>query len=95
MALYAGDVTADGGVSIITGGNFYGVLPYEGRYDANAGNLLFGDGKKGWSALTPRLSGWQLSGQVRDIKMLRTVNGQQYYVVSRNNDNLLLFRKTN
>lgn len=95
MALYAGDVSSDGRPGIITGGNFYGVLPYEGRYDANAGNLLLPDGNKGWRALTPRHSGWRLTGEVRDIKMMRTVNGQQYYVVSRNNNNLLLFRKKN
>lgn len=95
MALYAADVNMDGHMDIISGGNFYGVLPYEGRYDANAGNVILGDGRKGWQALSSLQSGWQPDGQVRDIKMLRTINGQQYYVVSRNNDNLLLFRKKN
>lgn len=95
MALYAGDVNMDGRTDIITGGNFYGVLPYEGRYDANAGNVILADGRKGWKALAPLQSGWQPGGQVRDIKALRTINGQQYYVVSRNNNNLLLFRKKN
>jgi hypothetical protein len=95
MALYAGDVNIDGHMDIITGGNFYGVLPYEGRYDANAGNVITPAGRKEWKALTPLESGWQPAGQVRDIKVLRTINGQQYYVVSRNNDNLLLFRKKN
>ena len=95
MALYVDDVNMDGHMDLITGGNFYGVLPYEGRYDANAGNVILGDGKKGWQALSPLQSGWQVDGQLRDIKLLRTINGQQYYVVSRNNDNLLLFRKKN
>jgi hypothetical protein len=95
MALYVGDVDVDGHVDIITGGNFYGVLPYEGRYDANAGNVITWDGRNPWHALRPRQSGWQPAGEVRDIKLLRTINGQQYYVVSRNNDNLLLYRKKN
>jgi hypothetical protein len=95
MALFAADVNMDGHMDIITGGNFYGVLPYEGRYDASAGNVILGDGQKAWKALSPLQSGWQPEGEVRDIKMLRTINGQQYYVVSRNNDNLLLFRKKN
>jgi len=93
MALYAGDVDMDGHTDIITGGNFYGVLPYEGRYDANAGCVLRGNGKGGWEVRAPLWSGWTPTGEVRDIKVLRTINGQQYYAVSRNNDKLLLFRK--
>jgi hypothetical protein len=93
MAIYAGDVNMDGHKDLITGGNFYGVLPYEGRYDAQAGGVLLGDGKGGWNALSTEQSGWEVSGEVRDVKMLRTVNGQQLYVVSRNNDGLLFFTR--
>ncbi len=93
MAIYAGDVNMDGKPDLITGGNFYGVLPYEGRYDANGGSVLLSSGGKGWEALPVLKSGWNVSGEVRDVKMLRTINGQQLFVVSRNNNRLLFFSR--
>jgi len=42
-----GDWNRDGVMDIIAAGNFYGVLPYEGRYDASYGSLLLGEGIMG------------------------------------------------
>jgi len=93
MAICTADMNMDGNPDLITGGNFYGVLPYEGRYDANGGSVLLGNGKGGWEALSTMQSGWDVTGEVRDVKMLRTINGQQLYVVSRNNNRLLFFSR--
>jgi len=43
----AGDWNRDGMTDVIAAGNFYGVLPYEGRYDASYGTLLLGEGIMG------------------------------------------------
>lgn len=69
--------------SFLTGGNFYGTIPYEGRYDAmfpavvayNAGKSTFAD-----KYVLPALS-----GEVRDMKWLKTTTGK-LLVVARNND---------
>ena len=43
-AALAGDFDADGHVDLIVGGNFNGVTPVQGRYDASYGLMLRGDG---------------------------------------------------
>ena len=62
------DVNQDGLKDIICGGNFYGVLPYEGRYDANWGDVLLNKDNKEYKWLSPVNSGWFMRGEVRDIK---------------------------
>lgn len=80
------DVNRDGLKDIISGGNFYGVLPYEGRYDADWGDILINK-KKSFDWISPVKSGWLTRGEVRDIKKIKT--GQGYlYVVARNNDRI-------
>jgi len=47
-AAVADDFDHDGHVDLLLGGNFYGVTPVQGRYDASYGLLLSGDGKGGF-----------------------------------------------
>jgi hypothetical protein len=54
----------------LLGGNEFGFLPQFGRLDASFGHVLLGDGKGGFSWISPDRSGLQLPGQVRDIKAL-------------------------
>ncbi len=86
------DVNHDGLKDIIQGGNFYGVLPYEGRYDANWGDILINK-KDHYEYASPVESGWLTRGEVRDIKKIKTANGY-IYVVARNNDSLVFFQST-
>jgi enediyne biosynthesis protein E4 len=90
-AFLTGDFNHDGKKDIIVGGNFYGVLPYEGRYDANDGVVLFGNGKGHFHAEWPWQTGWYVTGEVRDIKKIK-VHGESLIMVARNNDSLLFFR---
>ena len=83
------DINNDGAKDIIAGGNFYGVLPFEGRYDANWGDILINK-KNGYEWLSPVKSGWLTRGEIRDIKKIKTANGN-LYAVARNNDSLLFF----
>lgn len=84
------DINGDGRKDIFSAGNFYGVLPYEGRYDANWGDVLLntGNGKYRW--LSPQKSGWLVRGEVRDIQKIKTSVGY-LYAVARNNDSILFF----
>ena len=72
---------------IITGGNFLDVIPYEGRYDAQPLSM-FTASSSGVSYLhQPQL--FEIAGQVRDIKRIRTSTGDKY-IVARNNDELVI-----
>jgi hypothetical protein len=69
---------------VFTGGNFSGVLPYEGRYDANYGTVLLAG--KNRQFISPSLinSGFLLRGEVRDMKPIRTATGVIYAVAINN-----------
>lgn len=77
----------------IAGGNFFDVIPYEGRYDAQP-LALFQSNKNGIRYLhQPDLLA--LKGQVRDTKWMRTARHGMVLVVARNNEPLLFFGKHN
>jgi hypothetical protein len=76
---------------LLAGGNFYGVLPYEGRYDADYGDVIFADKQKGFKAISPVSSGFLLRGQVRDIKAIKTAAGT-IYAVAFNNKTIEFFK---
>ena len=86
-----GDFNKDGKTDILSGGNFYGVTPYEGRYDASYGTVFLKNAN-GYGAVPALQSGLLLEGEVRDIKKLRTANGKELYLVARNNNTLLIYK---
>lgn len=81
------------GKTILAGGNFSGVLPYEGRYDADFGDALFIDKDRNFKNISPVSSGFIFRGEVRDIKKIKTISGV-IYLVAFNNGPLKNF-KTN
>ena len=89
-ASLAGDFDGDGKIDLVVGGNFYGVTPLEGRYDASYGLFLKGDGHGGFVAVDMEQSGLAIDGQVRHMAMLKRANGDRLIVVARNNDRLQL-----
>ena len=86
------DVDGDFRVDIVIGGNFYGVTPIEGRYDASYGLLLRGDGRGGFKPVDMEQSGLAIDGQVRHMALLTRANGERLIVVARNNDRLQVLR---
>lgn len=94
-AILVQDMDGDGRPDIFLGGNFYGVKPQIGRYDASYGCFLKGDGKGHFTYLTPEQSGLFVRGEVRDIQAIPGKNGKAYILVARNNDTALLFEKIN
>jgi hypothetical protein len=91
-AALADDFDGDGRVDLLLGGNFYGVPPVLGRYDASYGLLLRGAGDGRFEAVDMERSGVAIEGQVRDIKPLRHARDGRLVVVARNDDRLLVLR---
>jgi hypothetical protein len=87
------DVNKDGKPDILSAGNFYGVLPYEGRYDAGFGSVLLNVGSNQFSSLSSYLSGLMITGEVRDIKKIKMADGAECILIARNNDTILILKK--
>jgi len=62
-ASLAGDFDGDGKIDLVVAGNFYGVTPREGRYDASYGLLLHGDGHGGFTAVDMEQAVWRSTGR--------------------------------
>jgi hypothetical protein len=79
---------------VLTGGNFSGTLPYEGKYDADYGDVMLLNNKKELINTSAVTSGFLLRGEVRDIKTIKTAKGI-IYVVAINNKPLRFFKWNN
>ncbi|MDP4211761.1 MAG: VCBS repeat-containing protein [Bacteroidota bacterium] len=91
FAFAAHDFNGDGKMDLLTGGDFFGTEPFEGRYDAMPLEVYHGNGKGGFKAalpLSPPLD--TLSGQVRSIEPIRMANGKKAMIVGFNNSALRL-----
>ena len=93
-ASLAGDFDGDGKADVLVAGNFYGVTPVRGRYDASYGLLLRGDGSGSFAAVDMEQSGLDIDGQVRGLAFLTRANGERVLVVAKNNDRLQFLRTT-
>ncbi|MDP9203186.1 MAG: VCBS repeat-containing protein [Gemmatimonadota bacterium] len=91
-ASLAGDFDGDGRTDLLVGGNFYGVTPVFGRYDASYGLMMRGSGDGRLSPVDMEESNLVIEGQVRDLKALRGPNGARLIAVARNNDKLEILR---
>jgi len=92
-ATVADDFDGDGRIDLLVGGNFHGVPPIQGRYDASYGLLLRGTGGGRFAAVAMPRSGVELEGQVRRMRIVRTPEGR-VVVVARNDDSVLVLRPT-
>jgi len=91
-AIVVADFNGDGIEDLFLGGNFYGLKPEVGRYDASYGVTLLGDAQHHFHYIRPAASGLFVRGEVRDAKTVRAGRSQEI-LVSRNNDSLQLFRE--
>ncbi|QQL51465.1 VCBS repeat-containing protein [Mucilaginibacter ginkgonis] len=82
------------GKQLFAGGNFGGVLPYEGRYDADFGDILSVEKNGNFKAFSLANYNLMLKGEVRDIKRVRTANGD-IYAVALNNKPIRFYRFKN
>jgi hypothetical protein len=78
------------GNTFVAGGNFFDVIPYEGRYDARP--LALFSYQSDAARYLPQKSFSVMPGQVRDLKWLRTGNNELLFCVARNNETVLFFK---
>jgi len=87
------ETTANAANIYIAGGNFFDVIPYEGRYDAQPAALFSVSNDRKIIAI-PQQNLSAVNGQVRDLKWITNRNGKTL-LVARNNEQLLLFKQNN
>ena len=87
-AVLVDDFDGDGHRDLLAAGNFHGVPPVLGRYDAGYGLLLLGDGEGRFQSVDMGASGLVIQGQVRDMRFLQRADGDRLIVVARNDESL-------
>jgi len=90
FSFYLDDINDDNKKDLLAGGNFYGVLPYEGRYDAMPLTIGFGDNSANFNCSIP-YNEPIITGEIRDIKLIH-INGKKCIIIARNNDALAFLR---
>lgn len=88
------DVNKDGNLDILTIGNDYSTETLTGRYDAGIGNYLQGDGKGNFKNISVTKSNFFVIGDAKNLSELKLKDGSSLFLASRNNDKMLVFRKT-
>jgi hypothetical protein len=83
-AIQTGDFNKDGKLDILLAGNFFDSLPEWGRFDANYGLLLEGQGKGKFAVKLSKQTGFKTLGQVRNMALVK--GGKSTYVVLAKND---------
>lgn len=94
FSVIVSDINKDGVKDILLGGNFYGLKPEVGRYDANYGVCFLGSPAHTWRYISPAQSGLFIKGEVRDIKEITSKKGKSI-LVARNHESLQLFQTNN
>lgn len=77
----------------LTGGNFYGVLPYEGRYDAIFPSVFSYNNKTNHPELLSSLP--SINGEIRDMQWINGEGGKKILIIARNNDSLVFLEPVN
>jgi hypothetical protein len=80
------DLDQDGIEEIIMAGNFSGVKPEEGRYDAHTG-LILKMGENEATLVPYQESGLRIKGEARKMAVARAAGNKQVLIVAKNNDN--------
>ncbi|WP_209403137.1 VCBS repeat-containing protein [Pseudozobellia sp. WGM2] len=86
------DINKDGHLDIILAGNFYGTRVKYGRYDANKGVLLLGNGDGTFKNINTLESGLNIDGEVRDIEKIKLGTSKNLYLFARNNQSLVTYK---
>jgi hypothetical protein len=76
------------GGSFIAGGNFFGTIPYEGRYDAFYPSLFSFSATQ--SSVYATLQ--TITGEVRDMQWIKTNSTNKLLVIARNNEPLMFLK---
>jgi len=91
-AIICNDINNDGYKDLLLAGNEYQTDVMTGRYDASYGCFLEGSNKKTFIPISPAASGFILNGDVKDLSMIQTAQGEKLILAAINNDSLHVFR---
>jgi hypothetical protein len=87
------DVNNDGIKDIFMAGNFYGLKPQGGRFDAGYGTTLLGTPSNKFIYTPPSQTGLFVNGQARCIDTIKNAKGESFILVGMNNAPLYVFKK--
>ena len=93
MTICIDDLDNDGMKDVWLGGNLFGVKPEVGHLSENHGVFLKGSKEENFTFLNPQQSGIYLKGEVRDAVTIKASDKQKTFLVARNNDTMLAFRR--
>lgn len=87
------DINQDGLMDLFIAGNFFGLEPQMGRFDASYGTAFIADTAHQFKYVTPAETGLFIRGEVRDLVSLKAATGDSYIIAAVNNDKLYLFKR--
>jgi len=91
-AIVCADMDGDGIKDILLAGNEYQTEVMTGRYDASYGCFLKGMNNKTFKTVSPAVSGFKIDGDVKDMKLVTTINKQKLILVAINDDYMKVFK---
>jgi len=83
----------NGSTSYLASGNFYNVIPYEGRYDALQPSFFSYNKTSSTFQYNSELA--SIAGQARDAKWINYAGGGKVLIIGRNNQPLIFLKPTN
>lgn len=89
-AIAVADFNKDGNQDILLGGNLHRAKPQVGKYDANYGILLAGNGKGAFSHVSPLETGMSITGEIRDLDVVES-GGKKVLLATMNNEKVRAF----
>ncbi|WP_276500227.1 VCBS repeat-containing protein [Terrimonas pollutisoli] len=91
-AIICDDLDNDGFKDLLLAGNEYQAEVITGRYDASYGCFLRGSSNKSFTPVPAVQSGFMLTGDIKDMSLIRLSNGEKIVLAAVNNDSLRVFR---
>ena len=91
-AIVCEDLDGDGIKDILLAGNEYQTEVMTGRYDASYGCFLKGFKDKTFKSVSPDVSGFKIDGDVKDMKVIATLNKEKLILVAVNDDYMKIFK---
>lgn len=92
-SFYISDLNNDGNQDIYLNGNFSGVKPFFGQYDANYGSVLINDGQLNFNTGSIENIGVLLKGEIRDTESIIFADGEIGIIVSQNDGELIILKQ--